>query len=88
MFIATNFLLTPAQVAVREKLDVKLVRKLCARGDIFPCMVQAGRWLIKPGYINAHKPKKVGRPLGKKGPYPKGVKRPRLKTASQSSTLK
>lgn len=78
------FALTTEMVANELGIDVKRVQKLCRNGEIYPTMKCNGSWFIKPGYISINKLRKPGRPKGKKGPYPKGVKRPRRDQSSEA----
>lgn len=79
------FALSPEMVARELGIGIRRVQKLCRDGEIYPTMKIGRFWYIKPGYINISKLRKRGRPKGKKGPYPKGVKRPRK---AQSSAAK
>lgn len=71
------FALTTSMVARELGTTVARVRRLCLIGDIYPSMRVNGQWFIKPGYLNVNKMRGRGRPKGRTGAYPKGVKRPR-----------
>jgi hypothetical protein len=79
-----GFVFTTTAVAKHLNLSEDKVRRMCAALEIMPAFRQNGRWWIKPGYSVFPIRRKPGRPKGRKGPYPKGVKRPRR----QSSTAK
>jgi len=69
--------LTPDDVAKREGIDVRHIRRMLNAQRITPAMHVGGRWFITPHYIIL--PPARGRPPGarNRNPYPTGVRRPR-----------
>lgn len=85
--------LSIAEVAKIEGVSEQRIRRLCRRNMIYPIQVVDGRWRIGVGYVFVLGPhgtvsnfSRRGRPPGAKNkrPYPKGVKRPRVKKEPES----
>jgi len=88
--------LTIREVAILEGLPERRIRDLCRANKIYPVQVIGGRWRIGAGYLfllgtgsMKETRRKRGRPPGSKNkqPYPKGVKRPRLKKKEENENV-
>jgi hypothetical protein len=89
--------LTIREVAILEGVTQRKIRDLCRANKIYPAQVIGGRWRIGAGYLFSLGPagsmkevrRKRGRPPGAKNkrPYPKGVKRPRVKKTQENENV-
>ena len=75
--------LTARDICAREGLSMRRVWYLLNAGRIFPAVRMCGSWAITDPYVIL--PKANGRPLGARGKYPKGVKRPRKKPTTEGA---